>query len=136
MAHSGKDLLLLEGNGADPEVFAVVGGFTSNNFSINSETVDVTTKSSNGWRTLLNQGGISSISISGSGVVENDQAQKNLTSRVLTRQIHNYQIQVPGVGDFTGPFAVASFSANGDHSGAETFDVSLESAGEITFTAI
>ena len=135
MANAGKDVLLKQGDGGSPtELFTAIAGFRSNTFEINGETVDVTNKDSGGWRMLLAGAGVTSITAGGSGTVEGDQAQKDLVSRAMDKSVHNYEMTVPGLGAFTGPFQVATFSDAGEFNGEATFDVSLESAGAVTFT--
>ena len=43
---------------------------------------------------------------------------------------------VPDFGVIEGPFQIASLEFGGRHDGEMTFDLALESAGEITFTAL
>ena len=49
----GRAFLLKIGDGGGPETFDVVGGMRSTSLRINNETVDVTNKTSGGWRELL-----------------------------------------------------------------------------------
>jgi len=46
-----------------------------------------------------------------------------------------YQIVIPTFGTVQGPFQIAGLEFAGEHNGEVTFDMSLESAGELTFTA-
>jgi TP901-1 family phage major tail protein len=46
----------------------------------------------------------------------------------------NYQIVIPDFGTVQGPFQITSLDFAGEHNGEVTYDVSFESAGEVTFT--
>ena len=67
-AQKGSSLLVKIGDGASPEAFTTIGGLRSTSISLNDEAVDVTTMDSSNARTLLANGGIQTITISGSGV--------------------------------------------------------------------
>jgi len=43
---------------------------------------------------------------------------------------------VPHFGVIQGPFQIASLEIGGRHDGEVTFDLALESAGEISFTPV
>ena len=49
--------------------------------------------------------------------------------------LNNYQIVVPDFGTFAAPFVVSQLEYNGEHDGAVQYSFSLESGGEVTFTA-
>ena len=48
--YKGRELRIKVRTSTGPDVFAVVGGIRTESMTINSETVDVTDKDSNGWR--------------------------------------------------------------------------------------
>jgi TP901-1 family phage major tail protein len=50
--------------------------------------------------------------------------------------IVNYQIVIPGFGTVAGLFQISSLEFAGEHNGEVTYDLALESAGELTFTAL
>ena len=49
----GSLFLLKVGDGGGPETFTTVGGMQATSFNINTASVDVTNKGSNGMRELL-----------------------------------------------------------------------------------
>lgn len=135
MKFCGKDFLLLKGNeDGPPETFTQVGGMRSTGMTINGEQVDITTKDDGVWRSLLEECGILSMSISLSGAVSDEAKWKEIVADVLARLHKNYQI-VSGLGDaFEGPFEVASYERNGEVSADEQYSITLESAGVVAFT--
>lgn len=113
-----------------------IGGFRTTSFAINSETVDVTTvDATNRWRQLLGAASIKSMSISGSGVVKDTAAQQAMVTDVIAQTLDTYTLTMPGIGAFTGSYQLTAFSGAGEYNGEVTFDITLESAGDITFTA-
>ena len=48
----------------------------------------------------------------------------------------NWQVVVPDLGTLTGPFQIASLEFAGRYDGEVSFDLALESAGEIIFAAV
>lgn len=133
-AQKGKDLLLKMSDGAS---FVTVAGLRSRRIAFNAEIVDITNaESTDRWRELLAGAGVKRASLSGRGLF------KDATSDALVRQaffngtINNCQVVVPDFGTIEGPFQIASLEFAGEHNGEVTFDVALESAGALTFTAM
>ena len=113
--------------------FETIGGFRSNSFTINGETIDVTNKDSGGFRQLM-EGGFRSISLSGSGVFTSDENMKK-TNTLMLGGIHpQAQIIVPGFGTYEGKFAVNNLEISGEHNGEITYSISMDSADVISFT--
>jgi predicted secreted protein len=42
---------------------------------------------------------------------------------------------IPGLGVLTGPFQISNLDYRGEYAAEVTFDISLDSAGALTFTA-
>jgi len=132
-AQKGRDLLLkLDAAGSGS--FASVAGLRSNAISFNAGTVDVThQESANQWRELLGGAGIKSASIRGSGIFKDAASDAAIRGLFFAGTIRAWQVVVPDFGTLTGPFQIASLEFSGRHDGEVTFDVSLESAGAISF---
>jgi len=135
-AQKGSDLLIKVGDGATPEVFTTVAGLRTKNLTLNTETVDITNSDSvNKWRELLEGAGIKSASASGSGVFKDSASESTLVTAKMAGTIKNYQIVTPGLGTFEGAFQISQLQFAGEHNGEVTYELSLESAGELDFTA-
>ena len=134
-AQKGKDLLLkLADAGA---VFVTIAGLRARQIAFNAEAVDVTHAESAGrWRELLAGAGVRRASISGSGVFKDDAADLLLRQVFFDGLIRDWQVVVPNFGTITGPFQVSALEYRGDHAGEVTFDMSIDSAGALTFVAI
>jgi TP901-1 family phage major tail protein len=50
--------------------------------------------------------------------------------------IRDWQLILPDFGVIAGPFQIVALEFSGDHAGEVTFDLALESAGELTFAAL
>jgi TP901-1 family phage major tail protein len=133
-AQKGKDLLVKMFDGAS---YVTVAGLRSRKIAFNAELVDVThAESVDRWRELLAGAGVKRASISGRGLF------KDATSDALVRQaffdgtINNCQVIVPDFGTIQGAFQISGLEFSGEHNGEVTFDISLESAGALTFAAL
>lgn len=135
-SQKGKELLLKVGDGATSESFTTIGGLRSTSIQLNDELVDTTNKDSTGnWREVLAGAGIKSVTFSGSGVFTDSAAEETLRADFFNAAHTNYQVIVPDFGTFEGAFKITSMGYAGEYNGEVTYDVTLESAGEITFTS-
>lgn len=137
--YCGKDFVVARGNDdGPPETFTTIAAMRSTSMTINNEQVDVTTKDDVPWRQLI-ECGVRSMSITLSGVFTDSAVHDNLVLDVLgdgsSTSILNFQL-TSGRGDtFAGSFQIASMERAGEYNGEETFSLTLESAGDITYTA-
>ena len=133
-AQKGKDLLIKIADGAG---FATVAGLRTRRIAFNAETVDVTHAESAGrWRELLAGAGIKRASISGRGLFKDAASDALVRQAFFNGTINDCQVVVPDFGTIEGPFQIASLEFAGEHNGEVTFDVALESAGALAFTAM
>lgn len=134
-AQKGSALLLKIGDGASSEVFTTVGGLRSTSITQNDEIVDVTTKDSSSKRELLANGGVQSLTISGSGVFTDSASETTLEEAFGKSALTNYEVFIPDFGTYKGAFQISSLEYAGEYNGEVTYSVTLESSGTITFTA-
>lgn len=133
-AQKGRLFLLSIGDGASPEVFTGIAGLRSKTLTINNESVDVTTSDEAPWRELLGDTGLRSLSVSGSGVFQDDTAINSVEDLALNGLLNNFQIAFENNDVFEGAFQVTSFEYGGEHTAEQTYSISLESSGTITLT--
>lgn len=135
-AQNGKDLLIkldLTGDG----LFETIAGLRATRISFNAETVDVTSlESQGGWRELLAGAGVKSASISGSGVFRDASTDERARQIFFDGEVPDFQVIVPNFGIIEGAFQITSVEYAGSHNGEATYELSLASAGVLTFTAI
>ncbi len=132
---SGKDLLVkldLTGDGS----FQTIAGLRATRISFNAETVDVTSLESAGWRELLAGAGVRSASISGSGVFRDAATDERARAIFFNGEMPNFQVVIPDFGVVEGAFQIASIEYAGSHNGEASYELSLASAGVLTFVAL
>jgi TP901-1 family phage major tail protein len=135
-AKGGKEMLLKVGNGAGTEVFTVIGGIRSKSMTLNAEAIDITNQDSDEWREILDGAGIKSLSLSGSGIFTDDAVIDQIRTDMVANTMRNCQLIEDASGaKWQGKFKFTSFERAGEYNGEQTWSVSLESSGEISFTA-
>ncbi len=136
VAQNGKDLLIkldMTGTGT----FETIAGLRAQRISFNAESVDVTSlESQGGWRELLGGAGVKSAAISGSGVFKDATTDERARAVFFNSEVPDFQVVVPDFGVIEGPFMITGIEYAGSHNGEATYDLSMASAGELTFTAL
>lgn len=134
-AQKGKDLLLKIGDGAG--VFVTIAGLRTRRIALNADTVDVTDAESAGrWRELLDGAGVKRASVSGTGIFKDQSSDLMLRQTFFDGLLRDWQIVIPNFGVLQGPFQISNLDYRGEHSAEITFDIALDSAGALIFTAI
>lgn len=133
-AQKGKDLLLRIYDGA---AFVTVAGMRSRTLAFNAQTVDVTHAESAGrWRELLDGAGVKRATVSGSGVFKDAASDAQVRQLFFDGALAQCQVVVPDFGTVAGVFQISALEIAAEHDREVTFDLTLESAGELTFTAL
>lgn len=135
-AQNGKDLLIkLDLTGAGQ--FETIAGLRATRISFNAETVDVTSlESQGGWRELLAGAGVKTASISGSGVFKDADTDERARQIFFDGEVPDFQVIIPDFGIVEGPFQISSIEYTGSHNGEASYELSLASAGVLSFTAL
>jgi TP901-1 family phage major tail protein len=135
VAQKGKDILLkLDGDGAGS--FVTVAGLRTKKLAFNSETVDVTDADSAGrWRELLAGSGVQRAAVSGAGIFKDAASDALIRTNFFDGAIVDWQLAIPDFGVVEGPFQITALEYSGNHDGEVTFEVALESAGQVSFEA-
>jgi TP901-1 family phage major tail protein len=129
--------LTTDGTGTLSEGFRTVGGLRSTSMAVNAEAIDVTNQGSNQWKELLDGAGIKSVSISGSGVFEQDSRLARLRANCLNQTLTSFRVVEHASGDyFQGSFKITSLERAGDYNNEQTWSISLESSGAVAYTAV
>lgn len=132
----GKDLLIkidMTGGGQ----FQTAAGLRATRISFNAEQVDVTSlDSTGGWRELLGGAGVKAASLSGQGVFRDEGTDERIRQVFFDGLTPNFQVIIPDFGIVEGPFQITAVDYAGTMGGEATFEMSLASAGALSFTAI
>ena len=133
---SGKDLLVkldMTGDG----IFETIAGLRATRISFNAETVDVTSlESQGGWRELLAGAGVKSAAITGSGVFRDATTDARARQVFFDGEVPDFQVIIPGFGVVQGAFQLTAIEYAGTYNGEATYEMTLASAGAVTFTAL
>ncbi len=135
-AQKGKDLLLkVDSTGTGS--FTTVAGLRSRSIAFNAETVDVTHQESAGeWRELLAGAGVRSARLQGAGIFKDAASDETVRSYFFNGTIREWQVIIPDFGTVAGPHQITALEFTGRHDGEVAFEISLESAGQLVFTAV
>jgi TP901-1 family phage major tail protein len=132
-AQSGRNLLLKVKNPAN-DTYETVGGLRTRSLDLMQNMVDVTHGQSDGrWRELLGDAGLRYGKISGQGLFRNAVSDATVRDLFFEGRVTDWQIVVPQFGTIEGPFLVTVLDYAGQHDDAVTFEMTLESAGALTF---
>jgi TP901-1 family phage major tail protein len=135
-AQNGKDLLV-KVDMTSAGQFETIAGLRATRVSFNAESVDVTSlESQGGWRELLSGAGVRSASISGSGVFKDEGTDERTRQLFFDGETPDFQVIIPDFGIVEGPFQVTALEYAGSHNGEATYEMSMASAGALTFTAL
>lgn len=135
-AQKGRDLLLkVDATGGGS--YQTVAGLRASTLSFNAETVDATSQDSVGaWRELLAGAGLKTAALRGQGIFKDAASDATVRSYFFNGTILNWQAIIPDFGIVQGLFQITALEFAGRHDGEVTFEVSLDSAGPLTFTVI
>ena len=139
-AQKGSSFLLKDNSGGSA---VVIGGLRSTSMTINGEMVDITAKDSATFsgssghdigRALGSNMGIRSMSVSARGVFTDSAGENNLRGAAFTGSSVNYDLVFGDGSTVKGAFIITSYERAGEYNGEETFSVTLESNGTMTYT--
>lgn len=131
----GKDLLLKLVPAAGGAAVSVAG-LRTKKVALNTQGVDVTDSESAGrWRELLSGAGVQRCALSGSGIFKDVASDADVRAVFFNGALRDWQIVIPDFGIISGLFLITALEYSGNHDGELTFEIALESAGVMTFTA-
>lgn len=128
---SGSLLLLKLQN--DQKEFITIGGMKANKFILNNNLIDASCKTSGKWRQILDQAGISSATITGSGVFTNSESEVILREIAFLGKLKNYQLCFASGHILQGNFLIINYERTGNYGEEETYSIALESSGELKY---
>jgi TP901-1 family phage major tail protein len=135
-AQKGRDFLLkLDQTGGGS--YQTVAGLRGHSLSFNTEMVDASSQdTANQWRELLAGAGLKTCAIRGQGIFKDQASDLTVRSYFFNGTMRNWQVTIPSFGVIEGPFQITALDYSGRHDAEVTFELALESAGDLTFTAI
>ena len=111
---------------------AIVGARTDS-VTINNEPIDITDKDDAGWRTMLADVGVRSLSCEVEGVLKNA-TLLGIGVGTSSALLEACTAEVEGIATFSGNFYLQSIALGAEQADTVTFTATLESAGTVTAT--
>jgi TP901-1 family phage major tail protein len=142
-AQKGRSFIAKWRNDDSTGTYTSVSGQRDTTFTMDGETVDITTKddaSTTGalWRKLLAQAGVMSGTLSMSGIFLDAANDKSFNTRMIQNKHVDIQLTLAGSsagagGDYLFSGQITSFERTGTYNGAIEFSATVETSGEVTF---
>lgn len=114
---------------------ALVADCRTHSLRINNEQVDITNKSSNGFRTLLEGAGVKAVEISVGGLISDAASSETLQNYAVNNSINAMAMGWADGDTLEGSFAISNFEITGEYNNEQQFTATLQSSGAYTFTA-
>ena len=130
MGTIGRNMRIMQGIGSP----VLIAGARTDNLTIAHEPVDITSKDDDGWRTLLADVGVSSVTADAECVLKNDVLLAVLMAR--TALLEQLEITIDGLGTFAGDFMMTNGQLGAPMAEAIRLNVTFESSGVITWTPV
>jgi len=111
---------------------AIVGARTDS-VTINNEPIDITDKDDAGWRTMLADVGVRSLSCEVEGVLKNA-TLLGISVGTSSALLEACTANIQGIATFSGNFYLQSIALGAEQADTVTFTATLESAGTVTAT--
>lgn len=118
---------------ATPGTFNFVGGQTSHTLTLNNSPIDITNKSSQSFRELLEGEGLQSCDLGLELIYNSDDAYKQMRGQAQAKTSKKYQILIGADTVLEGNFMVATFGETSPDNDKLTNTVALQSTGAFTF---
>lgn len=127
MAKSGRSVRISR-NGSN-----IVGARTDS-LTLNNEPLDITDKDDAGWRTMLADAGLRSMSCEIEGVLKDTVLLADSVGTASTALLKECVVTVSGIGTFTGDFMLQGLQIGAEQADVVTFTATLESGESMTVT--
>jgi len=132
MTDARRDDILIRLDADATGKFVTIAGMRITRFVLSADRVDIMSGADE-WRRLLEGAGMRSASVSGRGVFKDAASGAALRSVFFAGATPSFRLFFPDFGMVEGAFQVAALEYAGDHDGEAVFEISLESAGPLTF---
>lgn len=127
MSFSGRDLTISKDS-------TVIAGLRETSISVDNSPVNVTSKDDGGYRKLANFAGERTLDISASGVWKDDVIRDVALGADSGLLMSDITIEFADGGSVSGDFYLQNFEEAGTHDGEVTYNSTLQSSGEWTYT--
>jgi TP901-1 family phage major tail protein len=132
-AQKGRSLIIKQGTASGGTTVAAVRTIS---MTVNNTMVDVTTKDSAGTRALLEDGGITSLSIQVEGVFTDAAVEETVRGYAFANSINAFGLVLPNSDTIDASWQITNYTRSGGFDDAEVYSFTLESSGTITYTVV
>lgn len=135
-AGAGKNVLLkVDTAGGSPQSYTTLSGQRVTNWTVNGQTVDITSKDDNGWQQVLDQGGVRAIEVDVQGIFKDASEEETVRSAAFDNSIIWWMFTLPNGDSIEFQAKPESYTRGGEYDNAETYSFTLRSHGTPLFTA-
>jgi predicted secreted protein len=127
MAISGRSVRITRNS------VAIVGA-RADSVTINNEPLDITDKDDSGWRTMLGDAGIRTISCEVEGVLKDATLLTDSVGAANTTLLRECIVTISGLGTLTGDFMLQGLQIGAEQADVVTFTATLESGENMVVT--
>lgn len=113
-----------------------LAGMRSTAFTLSNEMVEITNKDSAGARSLLANAGVQALSLPAAGVFTDAAIEEIVRGYAFADSINRFHLFLGNGDTLSADFKVANYERGGEYNGEETYSLTLESSGSITYTAV
>ena len=112
-----------------------IAGAKTDGVTVNNDPLDITDKDDLGWRTMLADTGLRSISLDVEGVLKSDQLIDGAINADGSMALSDGGVYIENVGFFGGNFRLNNLQLGADQKDVVTFKATLASSGPIETVA-
>ena len=109
-------------------------GARADSVTINNEPLDITDKDNSGWRTMLADVGLRSVSCEIEGVLKDTTLLADSMGNATTALLKECVVTISGIGTLTGDFMLQGLQIGAEQADVVTFTATLESGENMTAT--
>lgn len=135
---AGHLLKLLQGDGADPEVFTLVGGVKNVSSDFSTSSTDTTTNDdvdANGVLWQTSSPAVNSARVSGTFYPKTQALFQQIMDDWRQQVVRNYKLEVPNLGEIVMPMFISEFPITGETEGNVEGTITLLQTASPTYTA-
>lgn len=109
-------------------------GARADSVTINNEPLDITDKDDSGWRTMLADAGVRTVSCEIEGVLKDTVLLADGVGTPTTALLKECVVTISGIGTLTGDFMLQGLQIGAEQADVTTFTATLESGENMTAT--
>ena len=111
-----------------------IAGARTDSLTINNEPLDITDKDDAGWRTMLADAGLRTVSCEVEGVLKDATLLTDSVGTASTALLKECVVTISGIGTLTGDFMLQGLQIGAEQGDVVTFTATLESGENMTAT--